>query len=164
MSGRRLLIIVMPLALLVAALVLRQSANRWRSSLLAVEVQSESYRTAATGRPTRAVLMRNLGLIAKAETLDPANAMLPMLRGSQHLMLRDPHAAIRAYRESLALEPRAEIYNNLGRAYLMAGDEDQAAAHFETAIKLDRHLRPQLESFLERRRRATDRGVERDRP
>ena len=123
----------------------------WRCLFL--EAKTASIRAVAAGRPSRAVLLTNLRILTEAESLDPTNVAAPLLRGSQQLLLRDPQAAIRAYREALALEPRAEVYNNLGQAYLQLGDEDAAAEHFEKAVQLDRHLRSQSETFLERRKR-----------
>ncbi len=153
-GGRRLMLVALPLAIALTAVVLSHASKRWRASAMAAEVFESSVKAAATGRPARGVMLKNLEQLSKAEALDPTNVTVPLMRGSQHLLLRDPHAALRAYNEALALEPRSEIYLNIGRAHRMAGDEDAAANAFDKAIVLDRSLRRDLESFFERRRRS----------
>lgn len=163
MSGRRLILIVLPIALALTALTFRQATRRWQSSQIANQVFNSSM-SAASGRLPRSALIRNLEMLGRAEALDPSNVTLPMMRGSQHLLLRDAQAALRAYEQALALEPRSELYLNIGRAHRLAGDDDAAAAAFGKAVQLDRRLRRDLRSFFERRRRTVADAVDEPEP
>ena len=90
------------------------------------------------------LLKGNLELLRRAGELDPAEIAIVVGRGSQYLLLRRPDAAIGAYRQALTLEPRPEIYLNLGRAQQMAGRNEEAQASFDEAVRLDPHLAPQV--------------------
>lgn len=90
-----------------------------------------------------ALLEGNLLLLRRAGELDPAEIAIVVGRGSQYLLLRRADAAIGAYRQALALEPRPEIYLNLGRAQRLAGRDDEARASFATAVRLDPNLASQ---------------------
>jgi tetratricopeptide (TPR) repeat protein len=107
---------------------------------------AEARTVAATRVPAAqgiALLEGNLSLLRRAGELDPAEIAIVVGRGSQYLLLRRPDAAIGAYRQALALEPRPEIYLNLGRAQRLAGRYEEARASFATAVQLDPNLASQ---------------------
>lgn len=122
------------------ALALAGQTLRWRERLLASRLlrQAEVVSLAvAAGRAPRHFLAGNLEVLRHAAALDPSEVGIPIARGSQHYLLGNPEAAIESYRQALALEPRAEIYLNLGRAEAMAGRTAEARRDFGTALRLD---------------------------
>lgn len=140
MRGRRLAAWAL-VALLAAALgwqVLR-SQRLLRANLVLRQV--EQLTVAAAGRVPAALYWENIEEIERARRLDPADSRLPLALGGQYLLLGRPEEAIEAYREALAIEPRPEIYLNLGRAHVMAGDRKEARRSFRNAVLLDRTLR-----------------------
>ncbi|HTQ80769.1 MAG TPA: tetratricopeptide repeat protein [Thermoanaerobaculia bacterium] len=141
MKGRTLVIV---LAGLLSGALLWQG-RRWHDHMLGsaylrqVELVSMSIET--SGRtPPRNILPAHLELLRRAAQLDPAEIGIPLARGSQFLLFGSPSSAIPAYREAEALEPRPEIYLNLGRAYLAAGDAEAARRNFALAVRLDPNL------------------------
>ena len=68
---------------------------------------------------------------------DPAEVASRMALGSEHFLLSDFPAARAAYEDALALEPRPEIYLNLGKSYYAAGDPEASKVPFARALKLD---------------------------
>jgi tetratricopeptide (TPR) repeat protein len=153
MTGRQLFTALLPVAVLLLAWQVLHALRRWESSLVAAEVEQNSIAMTSRGIVSPPVLSRHLELLARAGDLDPTNVTIPLMRGSQHLLLRNSGAALRAYGEALALEARAEIYLNIGRAHTMAKDEDAAADAFQKAVDLDHQLGRDLRVFFERRRR-----------
>jgi len=153
-AGRRLVVIALPLALVIAGLEVWHAARRIASSRIAARVEQRSLVLARRGAVPPAALSQHLKLLRRAAALDPTNVTIPLMRGSQYLLLHNPQAALRAYNQGLALEPRAEIYLNIGRAQRMAGDDDAAAVAFRHAVDLDPSLNRDLRVFFERRRRA----------
>jgi tetratricopeptide (TPR) repeat protein len=116
---------------------------RWRDRMLAGrllrQVEGVSLAVVA-GQAPKGLLGGNLQLLRRAAALDPVEVGIPIARGSQHLLLGSPDAAIEAYREAMALEPRPEIYLNLGRAEQAAGRPEEAQRDFKTAVQLDAKL------------------------
>ncbi len=157
MTGRQLFSILLPIALVVAGWQLLHAIKRWESSLVAAEVEQNSIAMTSRGVISPPILSRHLELLERAGELDPTNVTIPLMRGSQHFLLRNLDAALRAYGEALALEPRAEIYLNVGRTHMMAKDEDAAAEAFQKAVDLDHKYLRDLRSFFERRRRSGSR-------
>lgn len=162
MSGRvaaRILVALLGVALLAQA----WSANsRWQASRIAAMVERLSVRATGLGQVPTRLIENNLERLREAEALDPTNVSLPMLRGSQYLLLGRPRPALRAYDRALEVEPRAELYLNRGRALRMAGDEEAAGRAFRTALLLDPNISPEARRYLqthERRRRGRDRGA-----
>ena len=134
-------------AVLAAATVgqYRRGFDRLTAGHLLRAVQARTL--AATRAPAAqgtVLLKGNLELLRRAGELDPAEIAIVVGRGSQYLLLRRPDAAIGAYRQALTLEPRPEIYLNLGRAQQMAGRNEEAQASFDEAVRLDPHLAPQV--------------------
>jgi tetratricopeptide (TPR) repeat protein len=82
----------------------------------------------------------NLAALRRAAALDPAEVAIPMARGGQFILLGRPHAALEAYGEALAVEPRPEIYLNLARAHRAAGDAARAQQALDRVSRLDPYL------------------------
>lgn len=104
--------------------------------------QVEQISVAAAGRAPATLYWANLKLLERAHRLYPADSRIPLAAGGQYLLLGRTDEAIEAYREALAVAPRAEIYLNLGRAHAIAGDVEEARENFGRAVLLDRRLRP----------------------
>ncbi|HVS13703.1 MAG TPA: tetratricopeptide repeat protein [Thermoanaerobaculia bacterium] len=148
MSGRRLLWVVAPL---LAALVWWSSErayDRLRASVVLQGAESQGARIAAQwsrlGPQARPLVTAHLQALRAVRELAPADARVPLAIGSHYLLLENATSATEWYRRALAVEPRAEIYLNLGRAALLAGDRPAALEHFRTAIRLDRSFRRSL--------------------
>lgn len=116
----------------------------WRASKVLATVEWTSNQIAARGRMPQQLLNTHLELLRVAQKSAPAEVGIPLARGSQYLIAGKPRAAVRAYEEALALEPRAEIYLNLGRAHLELGERAAAQTALRTALALD----PNLESIV----------------
>jgi tetratricopeptide (TPR) repeat protein len=128
--------------LLVLALV--GQTVRWRDRLLGSRLlKSVELLTGAAIESRRApaqFFADSLESLARAARLDPAEVGVPIARGNLYLLLSRPDPAIRAYQDSLALEPRPEGYYNLGRALWLAGRRTEAMRSFELALRLDPFL------------------------
>lgn len=136
-------ILVWPLVAVLAVGCAGQ-AVRWRSRLeagrLLAQVEALSMAVAQQGKAPRRLLQVNLDVLRRAAALDPVEVGVPIARGSQHLLFGSPEAAIEPYRAAAALEPRPEIYLNLGRAEWMAGRTEEAHRDFALALRLDPRL------------------------
>jgi Flp pilus assembly protein TadD len=134
------------LVLLVAALVgqLRLTIARLGASRALDQVELRSKAALAAGRSSRILFAENLQVLRRAAELDPLEPGVPIARGAQHLLLGSAEAAEEAYIDALRLEPRPEIYLNLGRAQLLAGSREAAKYSFRTAVTLD----PNLAQFI----------------
>lgn len=142
MNGR---LLAWPLLLLLA-LALAGQTIRWDDRLTANRaLRGIEALTAAAVRVGRAdVLRANIESLRRMEKRDPLEVGLPLARGSQHLLLRQGQAAISAYEEALKLEPRPEIYLNLGRALALEGRIEEARQSFRTAVRLSPRLAPEV--------------------
>jgi O-antigen ligase len=133
-------------AALVVALVLQ--GNRWHDRLLGSamlrQVELVSISAATTGRAPGNLLPAHLELLRRAQELDPVEVGIPIARGSQFLLFGDPRAAIPPYRAALALQPKPEVYADLGRAFLAVGDLAAARRQFRLAVRLDPSLLSQV--------------------
>lgn len=148
MNGRWLVWVLLPILGLGLVLEVEHAVGRWRASQVFVAVKTITIEASTRGRLTRQLLERNLSLLRRAEPWSPVEVALPIARGGQYYLLERQKAAIRAYQEALALEPRGDVYAHLGRAYLRAGDRPAADRAFRTAILLDHNQHRQLEGFL----------------
>ena len=139
MKGRTLGAILTVLLLL--ALV--GQTVRWRDRLTAsrllANAEALTLAVAAGQIPPRA-LSDNLVSLREAAALDPVQVGIPLARGSQYLLLGRAEPAEEAYREALRLEPKSEVYLDLGRAQWMAGRKEEALRNFELAVRLDPRL------------------------
>jgi len=156
--------VLVVLAAVIALAVFRRGAALWRADQILATVEVVSNQAAAAGGLPPRLLERHLDLLRRAERLDPAKVGIPLARGSQYLLKGSEGAAARAYERALELEPRAEIYLNLGRARLRLGEEDSAEAALRRAVAIDPKLEnlvaPQLEIIEWRRARFSNEDSE----
>lgn len=153
MTGRKASWIVVAVLVSLTLLQVHRALRKWRAGVLTTAVERVSIQAAQQGRMTPQLLDYNLDRLATAARLDPGNVLIPMLRGSQYLLMGRTGPALDAYDEALALEPRAEIYMNRGRALRLANDDDAAEVSFRTAIRLNRRLHREILPFLQARDR-----------
>lgn len=142
--GRLLFWIVLPL--LLGALVAQglRYQDHWRAARMLRVVEFVTGEVVRSGRSNPTLLWRHVRLLEDAARLDPANAGIPLAEGSQYRLLGRGEEAAEAYRRALALEPRPEIWLNLGAAQQMTGDGEAARASFLKAVKLDPRMRRQV--------------------
>jgi tetratricopeptide (TPR) repeat protein len=135
------------LAFAVAAALVWQG-NRWHDRLLGSamlrQVELVSINAASSGRAPRNLLPAHLELLRRAAELDPAEVGIPIARANQFVLFGDPRGAIPAYRQAMAMEPKAVIYFGLGRAFLASGDSEEARRNFRIAARLDPTLAGQI--------------------
>ncbi|HYU33546.1 MAG TPA: tetratricopeptide repeat protein [Thermoanaerobaculia bacterium] len=141
MSGRVLvwpLVLVLGLALVAQTVRCRDRLNASRKLHTVEATTLAAYRAQRTD-----ILRANIEVLRQAARRDPLEVGIPVARGSEHLLLGQPQAAIDAYEEALRLEPRPETYLYLGRALDLAGRTDEAARAFRLALRIDPSLLPQ---------------------
>ncbi len=153
MNGRRLFWILLPLLVLALVLQARHAERRWRASRTVKAVQFLAEQSSQGGPAAASRLHRGLALMRGIAPLDPVLVDIPVTRGGLYLLLKRPQAAIRAYQEALRLEPRGEVYANLGRAHLVDGEQQLARKAFRQAIRLDRTWLKSLRRYLPELRR-----------
>lgn len=126
-------------ALAAAALVYQSGRLRSRiqAGQLLRRVETRTYDAVLIGRLPFEMASANQADLERAGKLDPLEVGIPLAYGSQYLLLQQPDSAIELYRQALAVEPRPEIYLNLGRAYLQGGRIEEARESFRTALALD---------------------------
>jgi tetratricopeptide (TPR) repeat protein len=116
---------------------------RWRDRLTAsrllANAEALTLAVAAGQIPPRA-LADNLKALRRAAALDPVQVGIPIARGSQYLLLGRPEPAEQAYLAALRLEPKSEVYLDLGRAQWLAGRREEALRNFTLAVRLDPRL------------------------
>jgi tetratricopeptide (TPR) repeat protein len=142
MNGRLLvwpLMLVLGLALLAQTVRCRHRLAASRALRVVEATTVPAYRAGRTD-----VLRANIEILRQAARRDPLEVGIPVARGSEHLLLREPQAAIDAYEEALRLEPRPETYLYLGRALDMAGQTEDAARDFALALRIDPRLLPEV--------------------
>jgi tetratricopeptide (TPR) repeat protein len=144
MNGR---VLVWPVAAFLALGLVGQTL-RWRdratASRLLREVEVVTMTAMSTRQLSEPLLFRNLEVLRAAAAKDPVEVGIPIARGTQYLLLRRNDAAIRAYEDAVALEPRPEAYLNLGRALWFSGRRDEARPYFEQAVRLDPRVAAEL--------------------
>ena len=139
MKGRtlgRLLTVLLTLAL-------AGQTVRWRDRLLASRLLADAEALTlgvASGQVPPRALADNLKALSQAAALDPVQVGIPIARGSQYLLLGRAEPAEQAYREALRLEPKSEVYLDIGRAQWLAGRKDEALRNFALAVRLDPRL------------------------
>ncbi len=133
-------------AVLLLLLALLAQTGRLRDRLTAGrmlrQVELLSMAAIARNQLPRGLVAANLELLRRASVLDPTEIGIPIARGTQYLLLSNGSSAARAYGEALALEPRPEVYLNLGRALATDGRVEEAREQFRTAVRLDPNLAP----------------------
>jgi tetratricopeptide (TPR) repeat protein len=130
------------LVLLIAALLgqLRHTIAKLGASRALNQVELRTKMALSAGRSSRILFSENLQILRRAAELDPLEPGVPIARGAQHLLLGSAEAAEEAYIDALRIEPKPEIYLNLGRAQLLAGTPTAARQSFATAVTLDPNL------------------------
>lgn len=142
MNGR---VLVWPLVLVLGIALVGQTV-RWRERRAASRILASVERlTVPAYRAGNTDMLRtNIELLRRAAPLDPLEVGIPIARGSQHFLLRQPQAAIDAYEEALRLEPRPEAYLYLGRSLDLAGRTEEASRAFRLALRIDPDLLVQV--------------------
>ncbi len=139
-TWRRLLQVALALQLLWLGLQVHRAFGLWRADRILKEVETATLQVVAGRRAPAALLLNHVAALTEAERLAPASASIRLAKGAQYLLLGRNEAAIEAYREALRLEPRPEIFLNLGRAQWRAGLEPEALDNFRIAARLDPSL------------------------
>lgn len=140
LGGRPLFWIFVPLLAVSLVFQTVRLRDRVRASRILQAVERVTYALEARGQVPARVLWTHVRLLEEAAKDDPAAVGIPLAEGSQYLLLNRPTEAIASYRRALELEPRPEIYLNLGRAYRLTGEVGQAGRAFERAVELDPRL------------------------
>jgi Flp pilus assembly protein TadD len=138
-------------ALLVVALVWQ--TGRWQDRLAAskrlrvVEAVTDRAEAAGGQVPSR-VIGGSVRLLREAERLDPSDVAIRAALAGQFQLAGTPIRAEDALRKALALEPRPELYLNLGRVLLTNGDREAALDAFEDAVRLAPNLLDEVPATL----------------
>lgn len=140
MRGRALAALLGLVLLLGLAAHTTRARDRLLANRIVRQVELVTMAAVRSGNLSPRLVAINLAALRRAAALDPAEVAIPMARGGQFILLRRPHAAIEAYGEALALEPRPEIYLNLARAYRAAGDAARAEEALARVSRLDPYL------------------------
>lgn len=144
LRGRTVVWLLLPLLIAALALQGRHYSHQWRAARILRAVEVVTLQMVRSGRGNPGLLWRHVRLLEEAARLDRANVGIPLAEGSQYRLLRRYDEAQDAYRRALALEPRPEIWLNLGAAQAAAGEEQAARESFLNAVKLDPEMRSQV--------------------
>lgn len=100
------------------------------------------------GLPNKA---RELGLdlLRRAEVLDPAEVSVFITRGGLFMVGGRMESAERSYRQALEMENRSEVWINLARLHLAAGDRELALDAARMAQRLDSRVARKMPEFPE---------------
>src|SRR6187549_522674 len=129
---------ILPAALLAAfAGHLKTSADIVRAQRLIRAVEGRTMAMIASGKLQRPLIVSHIAALEDARQLDPAEVASRVALGSEHFLLSEFPKAREAYEDALRLEPRPEIYLNLGKSYFAAGDAESSKTYFARAVKLD---------------------------
>jgi Flp pilus assembly protein TadD len=118
--------------------------DRLQAGRMLRQVELLSMAALARNQLPRGLVAANLEMLRQAAELDPTQVGVPIARGTQYLLLGNGISASRAYREALELEPRPEVYLNLGRALALAGQTEEARRSVRTALRLDPRLETEV--------------------
>jgi tetratricopeptide (TPR) repeat protein len=148
--------IVLPVLLISMVFSARQGFARWMASYHLQQVESLVDRLEREGHLRRRESQRGIQLafgeaiklLRRAQELDPSKVEVLIVRGSLHRLLRRPKAALEAYKQALALEPRPEVFTQMGHVYRSLGRKEQARAAYRSAILLDHTLARDLRGYL----------------
>jgi O-antigen ligase len=127
------------LSLLLALVLHARAVTRWLEASRIVRTTSQVAQLAMRGgaEAARPILQANLRPLHRAAELDPLEVGVPIATGSHYFLLGNGAAAIEEYQRGFAIEPRATLYLNLGRALLLAGRRDEAMTRLDQAVILD---------------------------
>jgi cytochrome c-type biogenesis protein CcmH/NrfG len=132
--------IAVPLLALALLAQTGRMRDRMTASRMLRQVELLSMAMIARGEVPPQLVSANLELLRRAAVLDPTEVGIPIARGTQYLLLGNGSSAAAAYNDALELEPRPEVYLNLGRALVVAGEPEKAREPFRLAVKLDPNL------------------------
>jgi cytochrome c-type biogenesis protein CcmH/NrfG len=138
------LLLVLALALAGQTVRLR---DRLRANRILREVEILTLAAASRGQAPPALFAHNFDQLRQAAALDPSQVAVPNTRGGLYLLLGNGAAAAESYRSALQLEPRPEVYLNLGRALAHSGQiegPEGARQQFRLALRLDPRLLPAI--------------------
>jgi tetratricopeptide (TPR) repeat protein len=145
MSGRRLFWIVAVLGVALTWSSFQRAQERLRANLMLGFAEAQGAQIAAQvdqlGPELRPMISATIQTLRQVLPLAPADSRLPLAIGSHYLMLGNTTDATEWYRRAHELEPRPEIYLNLGRAAHLAGDRETALESFRNAVAIDVNLR-----------------------
>jgi Tfp pilus assembly protein PilF len=136
------LVAAMALAALIGQTV--RAADRLRSSQLLKTVEATTPGFARQGAGGRPWLALHLRALSAAQQSEPSNVALVTAAAAQLYLLNRLDEAEAEYRRALAIEPRAEVWLNLGRTLWQKGDSAQAREAFTRALALNPRLADQL--------------------
>lgn len=103
-------------------------------------VETVSSRMEALGQAPAQIVAGNFRLLREAQRLDPSRVEPLIGIAGQHMLTHQYDLAVEVYRQALAFEPRAEIYYDLSRAYLGAGEPQKSREAFAKAVALNPDL------------------------
>ena len=154
--GRRLVFVVVPLLLAAFAVDLRHGAQRWLASHRLEQVQNLVARLQAEGHLDRASSQRGVRRafgeaskqLRQAQAMDPAEVAIPIARGGLYRLLGQENQAFEAFEDARAIEPRPEVFSQLGRIHLELDEPQKARRNFRFAVLLDHTLRKELKPYL----------------
>jgi len=119
-----------------------RSIRRLSASRALAQAEVDLLAAARSGRAPVPVFAANLASLQTAAQSDPLEVGIPLTLGSYQLLLRNPQVALFSYQVALALEPRPEIYLNIGRALRAQGRLDEAQQYRDLALRLNPYLDP----------------------
>jgi tetratricopeptide (TPR) repeat protein len=139
----------------VLAVALVGQTGRWidrvgASKRLRVVEAMTARATAAAGQVPPEVIRGNVRLLQRARELDPSDVAAPSGLAAQYLLSGNAARAEELYLEALALEPRPELYLNLGRARLATGEREAAIEVLRVAVRLNPSLRSEIPRTIKR--------------
>jgi len=132
---------------LMAALLLAHgqfSLHRLRAQRLLWSVETRTIALLQARSLTRQQIAAHLNALADARDLDPGEVGIPAAIGGQHFLLGQTEAAIEAYERADRIEPRPEIFLNLGKLALLEERRERAIEYFVRAVALDPWLKLEL--------------------
>jgi cytochrome c-type biogenesis protein CcmH/NrfG len=135
--GRLLLPLV--LGVLVFAQI-RRGSELLQAQRLLYSVERRTMAMLRSGELEPAKMRAHLQALADARELDPAEVAVPVLEGSQYLMLGELEPALAAYLTAKRLEPRPEILINLGKICNSKREHKRTLHFFSLAVLLDAQL------------------------
>ena len=149
-SRGKILSIVLAALVLVAALWLFDAGkNRVGCQRLVQSAESLALEGARRGSLPPAARELGLDLLRRAEMLDPAEVSVAITRGGLFMVAGRMESAERSYREALEMENRSEVWINLARLHLAAGDREKALDAARMAQRLDSRVARKMPEFPE---------------
>lgn len=127
-------------ALLLVVVVSVRGEAMLRADLTLNRAERGTESMLASGRIDRLVLRQRIEQLQRATREAPYDSRLPLVVGSHYLLLGDAAQAESWYRRALDIEPRPEIYLNLGRALTAEHKQEEGAEALQAAVDLEPSL------------------------